>query len=180
MWITLSLCVGSAPCASSSSTTARCPPAQARDTTVWSLLAVALFTLAPGQEKKKYMNSKCMRYVTYFLSCFQIKVSKVKGLYSSWLFRTKSQSLTFADKELHCTEMSCPRCLHQGRPPPFRLMFLENKDDKSLVRSLEQKSSKLYMTRKIWLNNNAALVLQPTNPTSHNRLCSIRSINICT
>lgn len=63
---TLSLCVGSAPCASSSSTTARCPPAQARDTTVWSLLAVALFTLAPGQEKNTTW-THCVLWVS--LSC---------------------------------------------------------------------------------------------------------------
>lgn len=43
--------VGSAPWAKSSSTTARWPPAQARDNTVWSLLAVVLFTFAPETDK---------------------------------------------------------------------------------------------------------------------------------
>lgn len=46
---TLSLCVGSAPWASSNSTTAKWPPAQASDNTVWSLFAVVLFTFAPAK-----------------------------------------------------------------------------------------------------------------------------------
>lgn len=49
---TLSRWVGSAPWARRSSTTAKWPPAHARDTTVLSLLAVALLTLAPVKRKK--------------------------------------------------------------------------------------------------------------------------------
>ena len=44
---TLSLWAGSAPWANRSSTTAKCPPAQARDSTVWSLVVVVRFTSAP-------------------------------------------------------------------------------------------------------------------------------------
>lgn len=52
--------VGSAPWAKSSSTTARWPPAQARDSTVWSLLAVVLFTFAPKTDKAwKIMLIEC-------------------------------------------------------------------------------------------------------------------------
>lgn len=43
------------------------------------------------------------------------------------------QKRTFADEELHCTEMSGPRCLHQGRPPPLRFMFLEEKGEDVLL-----------------------------------------------
>lgn len=48
MWI------GSAPWANNNSTTAKCPPAQANDRTVWSLVDVALFTSAPVKLKIQY------------------------------------------------------------------------------------------------------------------------------
>lgn len=50
---TLSLCVGSAPWASSNSTTAKWPPAQASDNTVWSLFAVVLLTFAPAKTERE-------------------------------------------------------------------------------------------------------------------------------
>ncbi len=45
--LTFSLWAGSPPWVRRSSTTARCPPAQARDNTVWSLVEVLRFTSAP-------------------------------------------------------------------------------------------------------------------------------------
>lgn len=53
-FLTFSLWAGSAPWARRSSTTARCPPAQARDRTVWSFVEVARFTSAPTQYTYSY------------------------------------------------------------------------------------------------------------------------------
>lgn len=63
---TLSLWVGSAPWASSNSTTAKWPPAQASDSTVWSLFAVVLFTFAPAQTKGQTSAGAPLSNVTEF------------------------------------------------------------------------------------------------------------------
>ena len=44
--------MGSAPCPSRYCTALICPPEQARDRTVWSLLDVCLLTSAPEEERE--------------------------------------------------------------------------------------------------------------------------------
>lgn len=57
----------------------------------------------------------------------QVIKTEIKGPEHRGATSSHCQRLTFADEKLHCTQMSRPRGLHQGRTPPFRLVFLQDR-----------------------------------------------------
>ena len=63
--------MGSAPCRSRSSTTLRCPPAQASDSTAWSLVDVCWLTSAPDDHKTTHTSTASQQHTQITSRCCQ-------------------------------------------------------------------------------------------------------------